>query len=362
MEPVGGDLLIELAATGVTGRGAGRPVRCHDVQWTFTFPRLTPHRLREVSEKGRRVMRRICFPAARSIEVVQVQEPAPVPGQLLVRTEAVGAGIALVRMLTTAGDRGESVRPGGEIVGTVVALGPDVSGFKIGDRVGGVVFEDAYADLVLAAPQLVSHVPADVDAAAALALVRGGLIGLSALRAGHFTQGESVLVTAAASGTGHLAVQLAKALGAARVVAAVGSPDKAPFARQCGADEVVTYSQPSWGEPVDLVLDGVGGDIVQRGVDALTPFGRLVAFSAGGGAVDAGSLLGGLKSVIGFSIGLVSREQPELIDKRRAELWELLATGQLRPQHIDFPLEQIVNAIELVKTRSNLGRVVLRTS
>lgn len=104
----------------------------------------------------------------------------------------------------------------------------------------------------------------------------------------------------------HLALQLAKALGAARVVAAVGSADKAGFVRQCGADEVVTYSQPSWGDPVDPVLDGVGGELVQRGVDALAPFGRLVAFSAGGGTVDAGSLLGGLKSVIGFSIGLVS--------------------------------------------------------
>ncbi|WP_420711001.1 zinc-binding dehydrogenase [Streptomyces sp. NRRL F-2580] len=59
--------------------------------------------------------------------------------------------------------------------------------------------------------------------------------------------------------------------------------------RGCGADEVVIYSQDSWGDPVDLVLDGVGGDLVQRGVDALSPHGRLVAFSAGGGTVDAGS-------------------------------------------------------------------------
>jgi NADPH2:quinone reductase len=307
---------------------------------------------------GRAVMRQICFPADRPAEVVEVPDPGLVPGRILVRTEAVGAGVGLVRMLTTADDR---VRPGGEIVGTIVALGSDVSDFKVGDRVGGVVFEDAYADLVLAVPQLVSHVPADVDAAAALALVRGGLIGLSSLRAGCFSQGESVLVTAAASGTGHLAVQLAKALGAARVVAAVGSPDKADFACRCGADEVVTYSQPSWGEPVDLVLDGVGGEMVQRGVDALAPFGRLVAFSAGGGAVDAGSLLGGLKSVIGFSIGLVSREQPELIDQRRAELWERLAAGHLRPQHIDFPFDQINDAIGLIRARGNLGRVVLRT-
>ncbi|MBF9130244.1 hypothetical protein I0C86_14955 [Plantactinospora sp. S1510] len=61
-------------------------------------------------------------------------------------------------------------------------------------------------------------------------------------------------------------------------------------------------------------------------------------------------------------MGLVSRERTELIDQRRAELWELLATGELRPQHIDFPLEEIDNAIEVIETRSNLGRVVLRTN
>jgi NADPH2:quinone reductase len=302
-------------------------------------------------------MRKIFFPPGLPAEVADAPIPVPGPGQLLIRTEAVGVGVGLVRMLRTD----DAVRPGGEMVGTVVAGGPEVAGFEIGDRVGGVVFEDVYADIVLADPRLVSHVPAEVDAAAALALVRGGLIAISALRAGHVAPGESVLVTAAASGTGHLAVQLAKALGAARVVAAVGSTDKAGFVRQCGADEVVTYSQPSWGDPVNLVLDGVGGELVQRGVDALAPFGRLVAFSAGGGTVDTGSLLGGLKSVIGFSIGLVNQIRPDLVTQRRTELWDLLAAGRLNPKYVDLPLEEIAKAIDLVATRSNLGRVVLRT-
>ena len=300
-------------------------------------------------------MRKIFFPPGLPAEVADAPIPVPGPGQLLIRTEAVGVGVGLVRMLRTD----DAVRPGGEMVGTVVAGGPEVAGFEIGDRVGGVVFEDVYADIVLADPRLVSHVPAEVDAAAALALVRGGLIAISALRAGHVAPGESVLVTAAASGTGHLAVQLAKALGAARVVAAVGSTDKAGFVRQCGADEVVTYSQPSWGDPVNLVLDGVGGELVQRGVDALAPFGRLVAFSAGG-TVDTGSLLGGLKSVIGFSIGLVNQTRPDLVIQRRTELWDLLAAGRLNPKYADLPLEEITKAIDLVATRSNLGRVVLR--
>jgi NADPH:quinone reductase-like Zn-dependent oxidoreductase len=305
--------------------------------------------------------RKVCFPAGCPAEIAEEPVPEPGPGQLLVRTEAVGVGIALVRSLA-ADQGGEPVRPGGEVVGSVVATGPEVIGFEVGDRVGGVVFQDAYADLVLADPHLVSHVPAQADAGQALAVVRGGLIALSALRAGRVAVGESVLVTAAASGTGHLAIQLAKALGAARVVAAVGSADKADFVRRCGADKAVTYSQPAWDDPVDLVLDGVGGQLVQRGVDALAPFGRLVAFSAGGGAIDAGSLLGGLKQVIGFSIGLINRTRPELIETRRADLWDLLAAGTLRPQYVDFPFEDITKAIDLVAARGNLGRVVLRTT
>jgi len=100
---------------------------------------------------------------------------------------------------------------------------------------------------------------------------------------------------------------------------------------------------------------------VQRGVDALAPFGRLVAFRAGGGTVGAGSLLGELKSVIGFSIGLVGRTRPDLVTQRRTELWDLLAAGRLNLKYIDLPLGEITKAIDLVATRSNLGRVVLRT-
>jgi NADPH:quinone reductase len=101
-------------------------------------------------------MRKVLFRAGRPAVVeAPVPVPGPGPGQLLVRTEAVGVGVGLVRMLEPGG----AVRPGAEMVGTVVAAGPDSAGFEAGDRVGGVVFEDAYAELVLADLRLVSHVP-----------------------------------------------------------------------------------------------------------------------------------------------------------------------------------------------------------
>ncbi|MFB8002017.1 zinc-binding dehydrogenase [Nocardia sp. NPDC056000] len=290
-------------------------------------------------------------------EQIAGAEPVPGPGQLLVRSELAGVGVGLVRMIASD----TTIDPGGEIAGVIVAVGSGIAPEWVGRRVAGVVFEGAYAEYVLAAPALVTEIPDEVVAADALAIVRGGLVALGALRAGRFGAGESIMITGAASGSGHLAVQLAKALGASRVVAAVSSAEKAEFVRECGADAVVTYDEP-WTERVDVVLDGVGGELVQRGVEILAPHGRLVAYSAGRGTVDANSLLADLKTVTGFSIGLLSRTRPDLIDAYRAELWKLLAAGLIRPRHTVLPFEGIDAAIDLIATRRNLGRVMIRTA
>ncbi|GAB2559845.1 quinone oxidoreductase family protein [Nocardia heshunensis] len=297
-------------------------------------------------------MHKIQFSGRRPV-ITDVAELTPGPGQLLVRTELVGVHVGLLRML----ERGDGGPDGGEIVGTVVAAGPDLTDW-IGKRVGGVVFEGAYAEYATAMPPLMTEIPAGVATADALALVRGGVIALGLLRTARFAAGESVLVTGAASGVGHLAIQLAKALGAARVIAAVSTDDKADFLRDCGADEVVTYDE-TWAEKVDVILDGVGADMVQRGVETLAPHGRLVAFSAYGGSVDANTLLGELKTVTGFSMGLLSRTRADLLDAWRTELWELLAAGRIRPRHTVFPLVEMDAALDLVATRRNLGRVAV---
>ncbi|MFJ1457276.1 zinc-binding alcohol dehydrogenase family protein [Nocardia sp. N2S4-5] len=299
-------------------------------------------------------MRKIRFTG--TPELVDGPRPEAGAGQLLVRTELVGVHVGVLRMLKS----GRASEPGGEMVGTVVAVGPGVSDSWLGKRVGGVVFEAVYAEYVLAAPALVTELPAGVDAADGLAVVRGGLVALGAVRAGGCAAGESVLVTAAASGSGHLAVQIARALGAARVVGAVGATDKAGFVRDCGADAVLSYTEP-WQERFDVVVDGVGGELVGRGVAALAPHGRFVAYSAGGGTVEVGSLLADLKTVTGFSVGLLARTEPEVIESYRAELWKLLADNHIRPRHVEFAFDRPAAALELVATRRNRGRVMLRT-
>ncbi|MFJ8542601.1 zinc-binding alcohol dehydrogenase family protein [Streptomyces sp. NPDC093586] len=283
--------------------------------------------------------------------------PEPGPGELLVRCEAVGVTLPVVRKVTEAA---EPVPLGGEVAGEVVATGDGVTGFRAGDRVTGLCFGHGYADFAVLRREMASPIPDGAGAVDAVALVRSGLVALGALSAAHPRPGESVLVTAAASGVGQLAVRLARTRGAARVVGAVSDPAKADFVRSLGADDVVVYGDDDWGEPVDHVLDGVGGDLLAPAVAALAPGGRLVAYGSGGGTVRAYDLLVGSKTVTGFQMARIAREQPELYEQWRQELWRLFAEGTLRPAvHGGFGLADAARAHEAVGSRRNLGKVVL---
>jgi NADPH2:quinone reductase len=208
---------------------------------------------------------------------------------------------------------------------------------------------------------MASPVPGTASAVDAVALVRSGLVALGALDAARPEPGEAALITAAASGVGHLAVQLAKARGAGRVVAAVSDPAKAGFVGGLGADEVVTYDRLDRGCPVDYVLDAVGGGLLAPAIAALAPGGRLVAYSSGGGTIQAYDLLVGGKAVIGFQVARIACGKPELYERWRRELWRLFSAGALKPVvHGEFGLAEAAGAHRVIESRSNLGKVVLR--
>ncbi|MEU8032158.1 zinc-binding dehydrogenase [Streptomyces sp. NPDC049099] len=290
--------------------------------------------------------------------VEEAPVPEPGPGELLVRCAAVGVTLPVVRKVTEAA---EPIALGGEIAGEVVAAGEGVTRYRPGDRVTGLCFGHGYADFALLHEAMASPIPDGADAVDAIALVRSGLVAFGALEAARPVPGEAVLVTAAASGVGHLAVQLARARGAGRVVGAVSDPCKADFVRSLGADDCIQYGDDSWGDPVDCVLDAVGGDLLGPALAALAPHGRLVAYSSGGGTLRAYDLLVGAKSVIGFQMALIARGRPELYEQWRKELWRLFAEGALKPAvHAEFTLEDAAKAHEVIERRANLGKVVLR--
>ncbi|WP_405867527.1 zinc-binding alcohol dehydrogenase family protein [Streptomyces sp. NBC_00005] len=304
-------------------------------------------------------MRRVRYESAGGpLFMEETPVPEPGPGELLVRCEAVGVTLPVVRKVTEAA---EPIPLGGEIAGEVVAVGDGVTRFRTGDRVTGLCFGHGYADFALLHDAMASPVPDGASAVDAVALVRSGLVALGALEAARPEPGETALVTAAASGVGHLALQLAGLRGAARVVGAVSDPAKADFVRSLGADDVVVYDDDSWGDPVDYVLDAVGGELLTPAVAALAPGGRLVAYSSGGGTIQAYDLLVGAKSVIGFQMARIARGEPELYELWRRELWLLFAQGALKPAvHGEFGLGDSAKAHTVIESRSNLGKVVLR--
>jgi NADPH2:quinone reductase len=298
-------------------------------------------------------MRRVRFHPPGELRVHDEPQPEPGEGELLIRPAAIGVTLPAVRHLSADGDV-----PGGEVAGEVIAVGPGVDAWKVGERVTALPFGGSYADVVAAPAAMASRIPDGADVTQAVALVRSGHVALGVLAAAGPVEGESVLVTAAASGVGHLLVQAARLGGATRVVAAAG-PGKADFLYGLGADEVVTYDELAV-EPVDVVLDGAGGDVLPRALAAARPGGRLIYFSSGGGTVAAYDLLAGAKTITGFAMGLFARGRPRDYAEHEQQLWELALAGRLTPAvHASIPLAEAGRAHDIVQARQNCGKVVL---
>jgi NADPH:quinone reductase-like Zn-dependent oxidoreductase len=219
--------------------------------------------------------------------LVVADRPAPSPhaGEVLVRIKA--AGINPVDGAVRAGYYPLLGEPpfilGWDVSGIVEALGSGVTGFKIGDEVFGMPRfpkqAAAYAELAALPADDMAPKPNGIDHIHAAALPLAGLTAWQGLvRHGGLKNGQRVLIHAAAGGVGHLAVQIAKAHGAH--VIATASPEKLDFVRSLGADEVIDYTASDFVDKVsgvDLVLEPIGGDHVERSLKTLKPGGVLVS-------------------------------------------------------------------------------------
>lgn len=321
-------------------------------------------------------MRRVRYYEYGGPEVLQVEEvdlPTPGPGQVLIRTEAIGANFVDTKIRQGAGSIFTRPLPGsptGDVVGTVESVGSDVDTVAPGARVAALVDPDAFADYALADAQWLAPVPDGLDAGSASMLPMAAPIALRLLRTGQFAAGETVLVHAAAGGIGHITVQLAKLLGAGTVIATAGTTAKLDFARRHGADIGINYSDDNWPDQVraavpagvDVILDSIGGQTLLRGLDLLAPFGRTVGYGAASGDLPDIPLtsLFALKNVVGFSALPWRAARP---DQARAEMTEIaryFADGALRTTvHATFPLAEAAEAHQILEDRAHLGRVLL---
>jgi NADPH2:quinone reductase len=301
------------------------------------------------------------------MELVDVPDPEPGEGEVVV--EVARAGINFADTHVTRNDYLASQElpliPGGEIAGRT----PD------GRRVAALLPGGGYAQKVAVNEAVLAPVPDQVSDEEAAALLLQGLTARSLLRiSARLQEGESVVVEAAAGGTGSLAVQLAKRMGAGRVIGLASSEDKRELARRLGADAAIdsraddleaAILEANDGEPVDVVLEMSGGEAFEACLRALAPFGRLVTYGlASREPVEVRNvdLMRTTRAVIGFWLVHLFR-RPQEVREGIAELLAAVASKQLEVVIGDvYPLSEARRAHEDIAARRTHGKLLLDPS
>ena len=313
--------------------------------------------------------------------------PQPRPGELLIRVEAAGINRPDVMQRKGLYPPPPDASPGLglEVAGTVVAVAPAAGTAEAdepapaapvapGDRVCALVNGGGYAEYCVAPVAQCLPWPAGFDAVAAAALPENHFTVWSNLfRTGHLAAGETLLVHGGTSGIGSTAVQLARSFGA-RVLATVGSPEKAAIARSLGADEAIDYRTEDFadrvmaltnGQGVDIVLDIMGAPYLEPNLRCLTDLGRLVLVSVQGGAVadrlDMRRIMTGRLTITGTTMRPRSAAfKGAIAEALLQNVWPLLESGAVRPLiHAVLPFEQAAEAHRLMEGGSHAGKIVL---
>jgi NADPH2:quinone reductase len=321
-------------------------------------------------------MRAIRFDRTGGPEVldwVEVDIPAPGPGQVLVRNEAVGinfidtyhrGGLYPVKLPSGLGSEG---------AGRVEAVGEGVTRFKVGDPIAyGSGSLGAYAEFHVVGAERAAKPPPGVDArTAAAAMLKGMTAEFLLLRCFPLQAGQTCLIHAAAGGVGSILVQWAKHLGAS-VIATAGSPDKADLARELGADHVILYGEADVAKEVRALTGGKGVPVVYDGVGAATFEGSLSSLARRGMLVSYGNASGPAPAVEplrlsrGGSLFLTRptlydyAATPEEWDASAAALFGVMTSGAVKVRiGQTFPLAEARRAHEALESRATVGASLL---
>jgi NADPH2:quinone reductase len=303
------------------------------------------------------------------LEWAETEDPTP-DGGLLVELTAAGVNFIDVYHRTGLYPLDFPIAPGVEGAGVVRSSGSDA--FSPGDRVAWASGMGSYSELVRVPAEAAVRVPDDVDLEQAAAVL---LQGATAHYLVHDTfrlgEGTRCLVHAGAGGVGHLLIQMAKRLGA-EVFTTVGSSEKARIARSAGADHVIEYRDVDFADaireiagerPLDVVYDGVGADVFDRGLDLLAPRGMMVSFGNASGPVEPvaplelmrkGSLFLTRPTIVDYFTDPAER------DRRANDLFAWLADGSLEVRiGARLPLREAAEAHRMLEGRRTTGKVLL---
>jgi NADPH2:quinone reductase len=312
-------------------------------------------------------------------DLVVGEMPAPVPGPGEVSVDVKSAAVNFADLLVVQGKY--QVRPplpfvpGKEAAGVVSALGEDVGGIEIGDRVMVQVEHGAFAESLVAAERHCFPIPDEMNFAEAAAIGIAYQTAYMALvpRAG-VTAGESVLVTAASGSVGIAAVQLAKAMGCT-VIGGLATMSKADFVRENGADHVIDLSGDNLrdsirtqvrdciGGGLDVVIEMIGGDVFEGSIRTLNWCGRLVIVGFTGGDIPVFktnyALLKNI-TVTGVDRFSYIEHDPGALRQAQSEIFRLYGEGKIHVTvQAQYPLERVVDAFDVIRDRKIRGKVVL---
>lgn len=263
--------------------------------------------------------------------------------------------------------------PGGELAGTIAALGKNVSGFAVGERVAAYVTYGACRQKITLKPQQIVRIPDGVKTSDAAGLLVTYGTSLHALvQRGHLQKGETLAVLGAAGGAGLAAVKIGKLLGA-RVIACASSPDKLALARDAGADELVDYTQEPLRDAlrrltgtrgVDVIYDPVGGDLAEQALRAIAWKGRFLVVGFASGTIPKMPLnLTLLKGcdICGVFWGDFAQREPEANAANNARLLQWTAEGVIRDEADEIvPLDQARDAIARIAARQAKGKIIVQ--
>lgn len=308
-------------------------------------------------------------------EVLQFEDislPQPGPGEILMRNRAIGLNFIDTYFRSGLYPTQLPFVLGNESAGDVLAVGPNVTEFKPGERVAVVSALGAYAEERIVPASTVVSLPDAISYEAAASMMLKGLTAEYLLhRTYKVKPGDTILVHAAAGATGLILCQWGKALGAT-VIGTVGSKEKAEIARAHGADHVINYREEDFaarvkeitgGKLCDVVYDGVGKDTFMKSLDTLKPFGLLASFGNASGAVEA------------FNLGILASKgslyvtrptlnthtaKHETMVAMAKNLFDTVASGKVKiAVNATFPLKDAAEAHRALESRGTTGSTVL---
>jgi len=306
----------------------------------------------------------------------ELATPYPGPGEVLIRVAAAGINRADIfqRQGNYPAPKGSSPIPGLEVAGTIAALGRDTNRYKEGDKVCALISGGGYAQYCLSDETSTLPIPGSLSMVEAAGLPETCFtVWANVFERANLQTGETLLVHGGSSGIGTTAIQMATQLLGTDVFATAGSLEKCAMCEKLGAKRAINYMEQDFveivkaetgGKGVDVILDMVGGDYIERNLLAAAPDGRIVNIAYLNGAIAEVNFMPiMLKRLTLTGSTLRARpveEKAQIARQLEEKIWPLIATGKIYPViHTQFALTQAAQAHKLMESSAHIGKIIL---